>query len=237
MRWSERQRAMLREMAVHLWEREAPTADVPLAGPGDANDANDVGDANEVFAASPPAARGPAPADRAAQAAPMATRRLPDTAASAVAWQAADWLVVGEPFEAADGTSAQAQLLDNMLRAIGAARDGATRAGRAVFVPLADRPTAGAGALGDESQRRAVVRAAIDAVQPKCIVALGRSAAQALFASDEPLGALRGRRHASAGVAMVVTCSLAFLLRHPDEKARVWADLCLAVRAVDEPLA
>ena len=30
---------------------------------------------------------------------------------------------------------------------------------------------------------------------------------------------------------VVVTFSLAFLLRHPAEKAKAWADLCLAVGA------
>ena len=139
----------------------------------------------------------------------------------------ADWLVVGEPIDdEADPTGAQSQLLDNLLRAIGVRRSAVSRSGRAVFVPA----TADAAA-------KAHVRAAIEAARPLCVVALGRIAAQALLASEEPLGALRGRRHASHGVPVIVSCSLAFLLRHPDEKARVWAELCMAVRIADEAAA
>ena len=42
----------------------------------------------------------------------------------------------------------------------------------------------------------------------------------------------RGRVHAHAGVPVVVTFAPAFLLRHPAEKAKAWADLCLAVGAL-----
>jgi DNA polymerase len=52
--------------------------------------------------------------------------------------------------------------------------------------------------------------------------------------TDEPLGALRGRRETRAGVPVVVTFSPAFLLRHPLDKAKAWADLCLAVRSLEE---
>ena len=86
-------------------------------------------------------------------------------------------------------------------------------------------------------RRKALVRAAIEAAKPLCVLALGRVAAQALLAGDEPLGALRGQCHASHGVAVIVSCSLAFLLRHPDEKARVWTELCMAVRIADEAAA
>jgi DNA polymerase len=38
-------------------------------------------------------------------------------------------------------------------------------------------------------------------------------------------------------VPVVVTFSPAFLLRHPEEKAKAWADLCLAVTQVAPPVA
>ena len=61
-------------------------------------------------------------------------------------------------------------------------------------------------------------------------------AAAALLGSDAPLaaaGAAVATRMASLPV--VVTFSLAFLLRHPADKAKAWADLCLAVREIAAP--
>jgi len=74
--------------------------------------------------------------------------------------------------------------------------------------------------------------AAIAAVAPRCILAFGRAAAAALLGDDAPIGGLRGRVHRLGGVPVVVTFSLPFLLRHPAEKAKAWADLCLAVATV-----
>ena len=71
--------------------------------------------------------------------------------------------------------------------------------------------------------------AAIAAVAPRCILAFDRTAAASLLDDDSPIGRLRGRVHRLGGVPVVVTFSLAYLLRHPAEKAKAWADLCLAV--------
>jgi DNA polymerase len=65
------------------------------------------------------------------------------------------------------------------------------------------------------------------------ILAMGRYAAQALLAQTvsnpvPPLGQLRGVVHAYQGIPVVVTYSPAFLLRNSGEKAKAWADLCLA---------
>ena len=204
MRWTERQRAMLREMGVRLWEREPV-----LVAEAASQEAEP--DAAIVVAPMPVAAR------PTATPSPSTKLDLEETLLPA-----ADWLIVGEPLDGGAGPGNEALLLDNMLRAIGIARDGATRGQRASYLGLAER-TPGVARL----------RHAIEVVRPACIVALGRSAAQALLATDEPLGNLRGRRHEHAGVPVFVTCPLAFLLRHPDEKARVWADLCLAVATVD----
>ena len=60
---------------------------------------------------------------------------------------------------------------------------------------------------------------------------MGPLAAQSLMQSRDPLGKLRGRAVplASAnGVPVVATYHPAYLLRNPADKARAWADLCLA---------
>jgi uracil-DNA glycosylase family 4 len=147
----------------------------------------------------------------------------PIGAASAARLAPADWLVVGDAFDGAP----QEQLLDNMLRAIGVARSAPARERRATFVAVA---ASAAPADRDE------LATAIAAVAPRGIVALGRAAAAALLGSDAPLGHWRGRRHEHAALPVVVTFSLAFLLRHPEEKAKAWADLCLAVAAIARPV-
>ena len=209
---------MLREMGVRLWERE-PALVAEAANQEGAPEA-----ANEVAATLVVATPAPTPTTRPGpQETPM---------------PAADWLIVGEPLDGGAGHGNEAQLLDNMLRAIGVARDGAMRSRRASYLALAERPAGAADAAtaavaAADPDRRERIRHAVEIVRPACIIALGRGAAQALLATDEPLGNLRGRRHEHAGVSVFVTCPLAFLLRHPDEKAKAWADLCLAAAAVD----
>ena len=202
MRWTERQRAMLGAMGIELFERVRPEgAAVAIEAPK-AEPIERVADARHVTSA-------------------------PRSTAIAPALAEADWLVVGEPIDdEADPTGAQPQLLDNLLRAIGASRVADSRNGRAVFVA----------AMADAASKSRV-REAIERAKPLCVLALGRVAAQSLLAGDEPLGALRGQQHASHGVPVIVSCSLAFLLRHPDEKARVWTELCAAVRVADEAAA
>jgi len=65
-------------------------------------------------------------------------------------------------------------------------------------------------------------------VQPRLLLAMGRFAVQTLLDSSEPIGRLRGRVHHWRGLPVVVTYHPAYLLRNPADKARAWADLCLA---------
>jgi hypothetical protein len=209
MRWSERQRAMLREMGIHLWAPEpAPpqTAPIPAASAVAAPLGRERADAGAVSAAALSRVAEPA----------ASTACLPGLAP-------ADWLVVAEPLDAGDPQ--QQQLLDNMLRAIGVGLIAPDRERRAVFLPLSGGDAGAAMRASDH----AALEAAIATVAPRCILAFGRAGAAALLGADAPLGGLRGRVHRHAGVPVVVTFSLAFLLRHPAEKAKAWADLCLAV--------
>jgi DNA polymerase len=65
-------------------------------------------------------------------------------------------------------------------------------------------------------------------VKPKLIVALGRFAAQSLLKSEASIASLRGRVHEYEGVPVIVTYHPAYLLRSLPDKAKAWADLCLA---------
>ena len=220
MRWTERQCAMLREMGVQLWSREPALVE---DGPPAADPASRAIPAPSTLQMSTRADVD----HRVAEPRPAAAMP-PAAPALAGAMQPADWLVIGEPLD--PGDRQQEQLLDNLLRAIGASRTAPTRANRAAFVALGGR-TAAAGSGPADSGDNALVSAAIAAAAPRCAIALGRAAAATLLGRDEPIGAWRGRSHRHGVVPVVVTFSLAFLLRHPAEKAKAWLDLCLAVGA------
>jgi DNA polymerase len=68
----------------------------------------------------------------------------------------------------------------------------------------------------------------VSLVKPKLIVALGRLAAQSLLKTDASISSLRGRVHEYEGVPVIVTYHPAYLLRSLPDKAKAWADLCLA---------
>ncbi|HBH39132.1 MAG TPA: uracil-DNA glycosylase, partial [Curvibacter sp.] len=78
------------------------------------------------------------------------------------------------------------------------------------------------------------LRRQVALLQPQVILALGRFAAQSLLqhsvpdVATMPLGRLRGQVHQYEGVPVVVSYHPAYLLRTPQDKAKAWADLCLA---------
>jgi uracil-DNA glycosylase len=220
MRWTERQRAMLREMGIHLW--------IPEVAPASAQTERVVAPAattgaEAITPAPPRGEEAPARAHGEDEQAHPRGEEANATTARVPSLAPADWLVVAEPLD--DSDPQQQQLLDNMLRAIGIALVAPNRERRAVLRAVASGPAGTAARAGD----RAALQTAIATVAPRCILAFGRAGAAALLGDDAPLGGLRGRVHAHAGVPVVVTFSLTFLLRHPAEKAKAWADLCLAV--------
>jgi DNA polymerase len=131
----------------------------------------------------------------------------------------------GEPFVGAAG-----QLLDRMLQAVGLTRADADPA-RQVFIAntLKCRPPRNRNPEPDElAMCSAFLRRQIELVQPRLLLVMGRFAVQSLMASSEPIGRLRGRVHRFGERPVVVTYHPAYLLRNPADKARAWADLCLA---------
>ena len=153
----------------------------------------------------------------------------------------AHWMIVGEaPGEQEDRqgepfVGLAGQLLDNMLHAIGLTRAEAPPE-RQVYIAntLKCRPPKNRNPEPAETATCApFLERQIALVQPRIILAMGRFAAQALLASTEPLGKLRGRAHAWRGVPVIVTYHPAYLLRTPADKARAWEDLCLAATLVE----
>ena len=237
-----RQRAMLLEMGVRVWQPQAPTAPaaqaVPVAAP-------------EPTAVVLPAQAKPhgvhtlnwgelQSAVSACEACGLCQSRQHTVFGTGSA--PARWLIVGEaPGEQEDlqgqpFVGPAGQLLDNMLKAVGLSR------GSDVFITnvLKCRPPANRNPQPDEmAQCAPYLQRQIELVQPTVILALGRFAAQSLLQSSLPevasipLGKLRGQIHGyennSKRVPVVVSYHPAYLLRAPADKAKAWADWCLAL--------
>jgi DNA polymerase len=117
------------------------------------------------------------------------------------------------------------KLLDNMLKALGLARDSK------VYIAnvLKCRPPGNRNPEPDEVARcEPFLRRQVQLLQPKIILAMGRFAVQSLLGTSEPIGKLRGQAHQYLGVPVVATYHPAYLLRNLPEKAKAWADLCFA---------
>ena len=146
-----------------------------------------------------------------------------------------DWLIVGEaPGEQEDlqgepFVGQAGKLLDNMLRAVGLER------GRKVYIAnvLKCRPPGNRNPQPEEvAQCEPFLRRQVELLQPKIVIAMGRFAVQSLLGTSDPIGKLRGRVHRYQGVPLVVTYHPAYLLRNLPEKAKAWADLCLALETM-----
>ncbi len=148
----------------------------------------------------------------------------------------ADWMIIGEAPGAEEDRRGEpfvgraGKLLDEMLRAVGQARE-------QVFIAniLKCRPPNNRDPKPDEAAScREYLDAQIARVKPGIVIAVGRIAAQNLLGSDAPVGRLRGRVHDLDGTPLVVTYHPAYLLRSPSQKQKAWDDLCLAMTLLEE---
>jgi uracil-DNA glycosylase len=286
MPWTERQRAMLREMGVEPWPEVAvdtsrlatdvgtqelarvpPAAPAPAAPPSaavaspgrtsaaPASAVAEGGAARAPFTSLAPAPGGEAASEIAAQVAHMDWPALQQAVVGCTACGLcqsrrqtvfgighvrAHWMVVGEapgeqedlagePFVGKSGL-----LLDNMLRAVGLTRQPAPPE-QQVYIAntIKCRPPGNRNPQPEElAHCEPFLARQVALVQPRIILAMGRFAVQSLLRSAEPIGRLRGRVHDFQGVPLVVTYHPAYLLRSPEEKARAWDDLCLALETV-----
>jgi DNA polymerase len=135
----------------------------------------------------------------------------------------------GEPFVGQAG-----RLLDNMLAAIGRSRQ--ADASQPVFIAnvLKCRPPGNRNPQPEEvAACEPFLRRQIELVGPELVLVMGRFAAQSVLHTEAPISALRGRIHrlrsGERSVPAVVTYHPAYLLRNLADKAKAWADLCLAL--------
>ena len=248
----ERQRAMLLEIGVRVFQPDTPSAPEFIAAQAQpARSATVFPNEKPVASAAPVP---PAPlAARAAGIDTMEWDTLEQTVSQCracglcngrrntvfgVGDRQADWLIVGEaPGEKEDlqGEPFVGQaglLLDNMLKALGLNRR------QQVYITnvLKCRPPGNRNPEPQEvAQCEPFLRRQVELLQPRIILAMGRFAVQALLQSNEPIGKLRGQVHRYNGVPVIVTYHPAYLLRNLPDKAKAWADLCLALEVLQQP--
>ncbi|NIC41568.1 uracil-DNA glycosylase [Aquabacterium sp. A08] len=159
---------------------------------------------------------------------------------------APDWLIVGEaPGEEEDRqglpfVGRAGQLLDRMLAAMGLER------AQRVYIAnvIKCRPPQNRNPSPEEiGQCTPYLLRQVELLRPRIVLAMGRFAAQTVLGQGGaldpaalqtlPLGKLRGQVHrvtlGGQTLPVVVTYHPAYLLRSPGEKAKAWADLCLAL--------
>ncbi|MFE8599719.1 uracil-DNA glycosylase [Archangium violaceum] len=122
----------------------------------------------------------------------------------------------GVPFVGAAG-----QLLTKMIEAMGYRRDD-------VYIcnVVKCRPPNNRNPEPDEvAACEPFLRAQLQAVRPKAIVALGKFAAQTLLRDSTPITRMRGTWREYEGIKLMPTFHPAYLLRQPAEKKKAWEDL------------
>ncbi len=143
--------------------------------------------------------------------------------------QQADLMIVGEAPGGEEDRQGQpfvgraGQLLTAMLKAIGLSRE-------QVYIAnvLKCRPPGNRDPMPQEVEAcRAYLDQQIALIQPRLILSVGGVSAKNLLQTDQPVGRLRGRTHqyAATRTPLMVTYHPAYLLRRPEEKAKVWMDL------------
>ncbi len=248
MRWDERQLAMLREMGVRLWlpqpdpEPESAGSPLPPAERGvseavASQGATRVALPERQTESSTASLDWPALRETVAACTACALCEGRRQTVFGVGNERAHWMIVGEaPGEQEDRqgepfVGKSGQLLDNMLRAIALTR-GEAEPARQVYIAntIKCRPPGNRNPTPEELAKcEPFLVRQVQLVQPKIIVAMGRFAVHSLLRSTEPIGRLRGRVHSYQGVPLIVTYHPAYLLRNPEDKAKAWDDLCLAM--------
>ncbi|MFN7571900.1 MAG: uracil-DNA glycosylase family protein [Betaproteobacteria bacterium] len=163
-----------------------------------------------------------------------------------VGHRGARWMLVGEAPGAEEDARGEpfvgqaGKLLDNMLAAVDLMRAGETSQSVYIANVLKCRPP---GNRNPEPTEVALCEPyllrQVELVQPDLLLVMGRFAAQSLLRTDATIASLRGRVHrvqvAGREIPTVVTYHPAYLLRNLADKAKSWADLCLAASVVKTP--
>jgi uracil-DNA glycosylase family 4 len=141
----------------------------------------------------------------------------------------------GEPFVGKAG-----QLLTKMIVAMGLTRE-------QVYIAniVKCRPDMPAGVPGNRKPTRdemdtcvPYLRAQIDIIKPRALVALGATAIEGLVGATGPMGAMRGKFVEYRSVPVMPTYHPSYLLRNQSntEKRKVWEDLLKVMEKLELPI-
>jgi uracil-DNA glycosylase len=191
------------------------------------------------------------------QACGLCAGRTHATLTAPAASSPTDWFFVGDPPDEDEDKIGHAfagqagQLLDNMLKALHAQRHGDLTTAASKQAPGMARthayttnivkcraPGSRLPQADELAQCAAYLQRELALAQPKVIIAMGRFAIAHMLAEHPeaqalPLGKQRGVVYHYQGIPVVVTYAPKVLLRASADKAKAWADLCLALDARD----
>ena len=142
-----------------------------------------------------------------------------------------------EPFVGKAG-----QKLDQILAAMGFARAEIYISNICKFRPALKNQTTNNRKPTPEEMKACLpfVKAEIGIVQPKCIVALGGTAAEGLLDyQNKPVGRMRGHWHEFEGIPVRVTYHPSYLLHNDSavgEKRKVWDDMLSVMEFLEMPI-
>jgi DNA polymerase len=141
-----------------------------------------------------------------------------------------------EPFVGPAG-----QKLNDILKAMGLAREQVYISNIVKFRPAMPGQTTNNRAPSVEEMASCLpfIRSEIEIVRPKCIVALGGTAATGLLGSTDAVAKLRGQWHEFDGVPLRVTYHPSYLLRTTSgntDKRKVWEDMLEVMERLGLPI-
>lgn len=159
----------------------------------------------------------------------------------------ADFMLVGEapgyqeekqhePFVGPAG-----QKLDQIVTAMGLSRAEVYLSNVCKFRPAMKNQTTGNRKPSPEEMATNLpfLRAEIDIVKPKVIIALGGTAAEGLLAEKKAVGQLRGDWYQFQGIPLRITYHPSYLLRQNEgltEKRMVWEDMLAVMEKLGLPI-
>ena len=141
-----------------------------------------------------------------------------------------------EPFVGAAG-----QKLNDILKAMGLDRPSVYISNIVKFRPAMPGQTTNnrKPTVEEMSSCISFVRAEVEIVKPRCIVALGGTAAEGLLGLTGAVATLRGKWHEFAGIPVRVTYHPAYLLHNnsgAQDKRRVWEDMLEVMEKLGLPI-
>lgn len=141
-----------------------------------------------------------------------------------------------QPFVGAAG-----QKLNDILKAMGLEREAVYISNIVKFRPGMPGQTTNnrKPTLEEMASCMSFIRAEVEIVKPRCIVALGGTAAEGLLGLTGAVAAMRGKWHEFAGIPLRVTYHPAYLLHNnsgSQDKRRVWEDMLEVMEKLGLPV-